>query len=99
MSVEGEIIEFEDGFICNKYWELDFNLKEKLGEGSFGEVFKVSHKNNEYKIYAKKRIKVKNEKDILKEFQFFSLISKIKYKNLVRYKGVWLENNFLLISD
>ncbi len=95
-SVEGGIIEFEDGFIRNKYWELEFNLKEKLGEGSFGEVFKVSHKNNEDKIYAIKRIKVKNEKDIFKEFQIFNLISTIKYKNVVRYKDVWLENNFLL---
>jgi RCC1 and BTB domain-containing protein len=95
-SVEGGIIEFEDGFIRNKHWELDFNLKEKLGEGSFGEVFKVNHKNNEDKIYAIKRIKIKNEKDILKEFQIFSLISTMKYKNVVRYKDVWLENNFVL---
>jgi hypothetical protein len=94
-SIEGMLIEFEDGFIRNKDCELNYNEIEKLGEGSFGIVFKVNHRKNYERFYAIKKIKLKNEKEILKELQIFSLISEIKHKNVLRYKDVWLENNFI----
>ncbi len=93
-------IEFEDSFIAGNFYEGRYEENEKLGEGSYGEVFKV---NNKYPIsqvtnyfYAIKKIKFKNEKveEILKEFEIYSLISKISHKNIMTYVKFWIEDNF-----
>lgn len=95
--IEGKIIQFDDSFIQNKYYENCFDEIEKLGEGSYGEVFKVNYKRLENNFYAVKKIKfnIETEKEMLKELEIYSVIQKINQKNIMRYKSFWIENNFI----
>jgi alpha-tubulin suppressor-like RCC1 family protein len=94
--IEGIIVEFIDSFHLNNDYMIHFEEKEKLGEGAFGQVFKVKDRN--YKMFfAIKKIKFKkeNEKEILKELEIFNLIFKIKHKNIVSYESFWIENHIM----
>jgi WNK lysine deficient protein kinase len=50
---------------------------------------------NENFTFAVKKIKfnTKYEKEILKELEIHSLISRINHKNIVRFEEYWIENN------
>jgi hypothetical protein len=84
------IINFPDFFIKNGKFR---NLKEaeKLGEGSYGEVFKV--KNKDHELFAVKKIKFTNdiECDLLKALKIFYTIKKLKNDLVVRYFEAWIE--------
>jgi alpha-tubulin suppressor-like RCC1 family protein len=104
-AIEGTISEFEDSFFRTNYYENTYVEIEKLGEGSYGEVFKVDNKllpskvNNknieDFKFIAVKKIKFKNEneKEILKELEIYCLVSNIIGKNILRYYEFWIEKN------
>jgi alpha-tubulin suppressor-like RCC1 family protein len=94
--MEEMIIEFEDSFIRSGEYELCYENEEKLGEGSYGQVFRVNASNGfENYINAIKKIKFKNEneKEILKELDINCLISKLKHKNILTYNEFWIEND------
>jgi hypothetical protein len=71
MNLNELIIEFEDGFIRNKDCELNYNEIEKLGERSFGIVFKVNHRKNYERFYAIKKLSLKMKKKFRKNCKFF----------------------------
>jgi serine/threonine protein kinase len=88
------MIPFEDSFIRNNHYENEYDEKEKLGAGSYGEVFKVNNKNLKDKYFAVKKMKFKNknEQELLKELEIFTLISKFDDKNILHYHYFWIEN-------
>jgi translation initiation factor 2-alpha kinase 3 len=79
-----------------------FELVEKLGEGGNGAVFKEKHKLDG-KIYAVKIVKVHvpyggDENNDVGDYVLahpamkeISAISKLNHKNIVGYKGCWVE--------
>jgi serine/threonine protein kinase len=78
-----------------------FELVEKLGEGGNGAVFKEKHKLDG-KIYAVKIVKVHVPYDASSNavgdyvlahpaMKEISAISKLNHKNIVGYKGCWVE--------
>ncbi len=79
--VSEEIIEFSDFYFRNGYYERHLNEIEKLGEGGFGQVFKVSYKNNPKVLYAVKKIPLERfNKQTLREIQIFPIVQLIHKK-------------------
>ncbi len=66
---------------------------EKIGEGSFGKVFKVMKKQNEFyaikKITFSKGFKIH---EVFEEFQRYSVIYKLRDDCLVGHFDAWIEN-------
>jgi hypothetical protein len=91
----GKIIEFEDIFFRNGYFERNFININNIGCGSFGAVYKVEEKkiNN---FFAIKTIESHQGgiKDLLREYLNFSTIQKFddsKIKHLVKHYDAWFQ--------
>ena len=72
----------------------DFEILKKLGQGSFGSVFKVRRKcDNE--IYAMKKVKLfmLSEKERLNALNEVRILASIKDKNIVSYKDAFFDEN------
>lgn len=83
-----------------EYFEQCFEKERKIGEGSFGEVFRVKSKNDG-KYYAVKRTiePFRNSRDRemkLREVQKHELLP--KHPNLVEFKCAWEEKGQLYIQ-
>jgi alpha-tubulin suppressor-like RCC1 family protein/tRNA A-37 threonylcarbamoyl transferase component Bud32 len=94
LEMSQKFIEFNDLFFENGYYERDFDEIEKIGEGSYGTVFKVNFKgytNN----WAIKKLSVKKEfkTDILREMNRLSVVHRLFSQYVVQHKYSWLENN------
>jgi hypothetical protein len=79
----------------------EFEQIKKLGEGHFGDVFRVKHKNSRSgPEWAMKKIEFTYEKmtSLLKEVQIFNTFSETVplNTNIVRLHDIWLENNRVL---
>jgi hypothetical protein len=61
-EVSEGIIEFIDFYFRKGFYERLVNEIEKLGEGSFGQMFKVSYKYNPEDLFAIKKIPLKGFK-------------------------------------
>jgi hypothetical protein len=92
--LEGMIVAFRDSYLYLNYNRHNQYKEIKLGEGSYGEVFKVMNKTSN-DLIAIKRIKItkEDEKNIMKELEINNLIERIKHKNIVEYKEFWIEKN------
>lgn len=82
---------FQQGYFSNF-----FKLRELLGKGSRGFVFKVEHFLNDVSlgVFALKKITIGDDpKWLLKVLNEVNMLVKISYnnKNLVNYNHVWLE--------
>jgi hypothetical protein len=90
-------IDLFDGFLRNKHYKYCYDEKEKLGAGSYGEVFKVnSNFDNEFLAIKKTKFKKETDKnEILKEIEIYNSIAKIQNQNIMKYEWIWLENNFI----
>jgi alpha-tubulin suppressor-like RCC1 family protein len=94
--IEGKVFKFETSIIRNNYYQYWFEEKEKLGEGSYGEVFKVKgYYEPKNRSIAMKKITLKNEyeKEFLKELEVYRSLSKIRHKNVLYYYDSWVEKN------
>jgi hypothetical protein len=94
LEISEKFIEFNDLLFNNGYYERQFDEIEKIGEGSYGTVFKVNtkfHKNN----WAIKKLSLKKEfkTDILREMNRFSVVHRLVSQYLVKHYYSWLENN------
>jgi hypothetical protein len=97
------IVKFNDDFIRNGLFEMKFEEIEKLGEGGYGQVFKVRER---YSLRREARFAIKKmefKEDIvlefLKELKTSAIICEFNNQNLIRYSDVWLEKiklNFVL---
>jgi len=77
-------------------YHSDFVEEEKLGQGGFGAVFKVTHTLDQLQ-YAVKKIKfrkvhspAKLPRKILREVR---CLARLEHSNVVRYFGAWMEYN------
>ena len=75
----------------------DFDIIEKLGKGTFSEVFKVKRKTDD-KIYALKKVSlgplsVKERKNALNEVR---LLASIAHPSIVGYKHAFLDDETYL---
>lgn len=64
----------------------DFEIKEKIGEGSFGEIFKVIKKSNQ-KIYAMKVIdkkKIEKKKMVDNIITECNILLSVNHPNLIK---------------
>lgn len=96
--IEGMMNAFDDG-LYDSVWmnrlEKIYDEKEKLGEGSFGVVFRWQVRTNKNYSFAIKKIKfkAKNKEEIRKELEMHSLVLRIKHENIVKIEEFWIENS------
>jgi alpha-tubulin suppressor-like RCC1 family protein len=96
LEVSEKFIEFNDLFITNGYYERVFDEIDKIGEGSYGTVFKVNFKGyTEKSMWAIKKLSLKKEfkSDILREMNNFSVVNKLISQYVVQHIHSWLENS------
>ena len=76
----------------------NYEIKQQLGKGGFGSVYKVINKNDN-KIYAIKRIEIKGLNR--KELEFIqneaNILSNIENENIVKYHESFYEDDFFNI--
>jgi len=76
----------------------NYEIKQQLGKGGFGSVYKVINKNDN-KIYAIKRIEIKGLNQ--KELEFIqneaNILSNIENENIVKYHESFYEDDFFNI--
>ena len=70
----------------------DFRVLEKIGSGSFSQVYKVQ-KDDDQNIYALKRIKILKlkEKDRENTLNEIRLLASLSDDNIVSYKEAFIE--------
>jgi serine/threonine protein kinase len=90
-----EIIEFSDLCFRNDFYERYYDEFEKIGEGFYGEVVKVSHRYNPEICHAIKKIAMgeRFKIDILREIQNLYFVRKLHEKYAVNHFDVWIEKN------
>ena len=93
-AVKNQKLSTLEKFLENGKFESKFEKLEDLGEGGFGQVFKVRHildKN----IYAIKRVKLHlgmNQKlENHKVLREISAMTCLKHKHIIKYATCWLE--------
>jgi len=92
-GTDGDVISLEDG-TSRKDPETEFQLLEKLGEGSYGSVWKAMHRSTS-SIIAIKKVGIDNDlEDIMKEIEF---MKGCKSDYIVRYYGSYFKDNELWI--
>ena len=76
----------------------NYEIKEELGKGGFGSVYKVINKNDN-KIYAIKRVSIKglNQKDLDYIKNEANILSSIENENIVKYYESFYEDDFFNI--
>jgi serine/threonine protein kinase len=86
----------------SKYTDSDFIKISKLGNGSYGQVFKVKHKETN-KIYALKEL---NKSKLMKEnkgYQIYvenEMLNLCSHENIVKYYGFYENSsNFSIIEE
>lgn len=86
------LIEFNDLLFRNGHYESEYIVVNKIGYGSFGNVFKVSDKNENY--FAIKIAKISNglEKDFLREYINQFHINMLVGEFFIEYLDSWFEN-------
>ena len=90
---------YDDNQMGNK--SEDFEILKKLGEGSFGKVFKVKSKINN-KIYAMKQLnikelKIENEKAYQLSINETSFLQVLSHPHIIKYYKNFTEGDFLYI--
>ncbi len=68
-------------------------IKNKIGEGSYSQVY-VAYNMNDNLEYVIKIIKIKN---LLKQLQEVDLLKNIRHDNIIQFRELIVENNFLYI--
>jgi alpha-tubulin suppressor-like RCC1 family protein len=88
------IVEFKDNFLQNGKYKNCFNEIRKLGEGNYGQVFKVEKNRDHLYAVQKRKLKPDNEYEIFKCLENFYVIENLQNSRIVKYFDAWLENEF-----
>jgi hypothetical protein len=103
----GDLIEFEDSFVRNGYYNQMFEEIKELGFGSFGTVFEAKNrKRNGYSAKKKRndndsygikkiRFRLENKNEIIREYLNYSIMKKnySENKHLVKHFNAWFEES------
>jgi hypothetical protein len=83
---------FDINLFRKGFYKLNFNEEEKIGNGSFGEVFRVKNKylNDTYAI-KKIKFKVENVDKLEKAMKVFSIVITLDSNFIVKFKETWFE--------
>jgi calcium-dependent protein kinase len=73
----------------------NYNIKENIGNGSFGSVFKCIN-NIDQKTYALKIIKLNEHDKILREVR---LMATFDHPNIIKYYCSWIDNSMTLDNN
>ncbi len=89
------LIEFDYQFTFNKVYQMETFNSNKLGEGSYGQVFKARQKGG-FKWFTVKKVNLSiiEEKDLMRELEISVTIMFLRGNRLVEYQKVWIEKNF-----
>jgi alpha-tubulin suppressor-like RCC1 family protein len=90
-----KFMNFGEKFIRNGYYERNFDEKQKIGEGSYGQVFEVCFKNQVNKQFAIKKILFRFDymEKMFETLGVYDSVSKLKNKNIVSTKDFWFEKD------
>jgi alpha-tubulin suppressor-like RCC1 family protein len=90
-----KFMNFGEKFIRNGYYERNFDEKQKIGEGSYGQVFEVSFKNQVNVSFAIKKITFRFDymEKMFETLGVYDSVSKLKNKNIVSTKDFWFEKD------
>jgi alpha-tubulin suppressor-like RCC1 family protein len=89
------IFEFRDKFLKNGKYKNHFNEIARLGQGSFGQVFKVEKNRENYFAIQKIKFTSGKNNEILERIREFYAIKDLASTRIVRYFDIWLENEFI----
>jgi alpha-tubulin suppressor-like RCC1 family protein len=88
---------FKINLLENGKYSKEFREVEKLGEGYYGQVFRVKNPKHSSSEYAIKKIKftIDKEKVFFKELENFYIINKCDSNatNILALHEIWIENN------
>jgi serine/threonine protein kinase len=89
------LIDFKIELMKNEKYFKEFKEIEKLGEGYYGQVFRVENDRNEEYAIKKMKFTIDNEENLLKELQNFFIVNNLNYstRNILQLNGLWLQNN------
>jgi hypothetical protein len=93
-KIIGRLIEFEDSFVQNGYYNKRFEEIKELGFGSFGTVFKAKDRDiNNFYAFKKIRFNIENKSDIIREYLNYQIITRDYSENeyLVKHFNAWFE--------
>jgi hypothetical protein len=93
-----KLIEFEDYLFRFGFYNNEFEEIEELGGGSFGTVFKVKDRWNEFFAVKKVDLKVKMETEFLREFISYSVANRLEKEFIVKHYIAWFENVEMLTN-
>jgi hypothetical protein len=101
-----KLVEFKDSFVKNGFYSKNFEEIEKLGEGSFGSVFKVKIKEDsdyidykrrviEYSAIKKIEFNLVDGNEIIREYLNYKIITENYAQNeyLVKHFDAWFEES------
>jgi serine/threonine protein kinase len=77
----------------------NFEILDKLGQGSFGKVFKVRYKLNNC-IYALKRIPKNYNDDGVKEkyiWREIEILTQLRHPNIIKYYETFEDKNYIYL--
>ena len=74
-------------------WQRDFDILDRLGSGTFGDVHRVLHKLD-LQEYALKRVRLPDGYNSTnqKQLKEVYVLSTIHHRNIARYHGAWVED-------
>jgi hypothetical protein len=93
-------IDFKIKLIENGKYLRECKEIGKLGEGYYGQVFRVKNDENEEYAIKKMKFTIDEEKNLLKELENFFIADNLNYsiRNILELNELWLENNQTLES-
>ncbi|XP_063973355.1 eukaryotic translation initiation factor 2-alpha kinase 1-like isoform X2 [Diachasmimorpha longicaudata] len=88
------IIEFPNLSPDWSRYAIEFEEREFIASGGFGNVYRAVHRLDGHE-YAIKKIVVKSGrvKNILQQLKEVKTLAKLNHTNIVAYKGAWIEHN------
>jgi serine/threonine protein kinase len=88
-----EVVNIKENLrVMNSQYSNNFIELSKIGEGGFGEIYKV-YNNIDAQQYAIKKIPFfeSNEADNMRAFNEVRCLAELNHENIVRYHTTWLE--------
>ena len=78
--------------------DTDYEIKEKIGEGSFGSVYRIQHKALKLERALKKIKKTSNE--AFSTFEEIEVLKELDHRNILKiYEFYETKDAYLIVTD